>query len=333
MVTAGVLGASGYSGGEVLRLLDAHPHFVVRRAWANASAGQSLGALHPHLATLADLPVQTFDPADTDVDVVFIALPHGQSAAYAARITTTIVDLGADFRLADAAAWHRYYGGPHAGTWTYGLPELPGQRARVAASQRVANPGCYATATALAAHPLVATGLVDAADIVVVAASGTSGAGRTPSVPLLATEVTSGMRPYKVGGVHQHIPEIEQTLGHGAKVSFTPLLAPMARGIIATVTAPLTGSPEQVDAAFTAAYGPEPFVHVLPQGHWPTTQMTMGSNSAVLQWAHDAHAGRVIVCCAIDNLGKGAAGQAVQNANLMLGLDESAGLTRNGVAP
>jgi len=292
-----------------------------------------VGALHPHVASLAHLQIQAFDPADVDVDFVFMALPHSQSAQFAGLLTTPVVDLGADFRLRDATAWQNYYGGEHAGTWTYGMPEIPGQRAVIAASKTVANPGCYATAIALAAAPLVRAGLVDAAQIVVVAASGTSGAGRSPSVPLMASEVTSGMRPYKVGGVHQHTPEIEQTLGHGARISFTPMLAPMARGILATVTASLTGDAERIGEALHDDYDAEPFVRVLPDGQWPATQMTLGSNSVVLQWAVDSHADRVIVCSAIDNLGKGAAGQAVQNANLMLGLPETTGLPVNGVAP
>jgi len=335
MVSVGVLGASGYGGGELLRLLADHPQFEVRQVWANASAGQSLGALHPHLATLAHLQVAAFDPADVDVDFVFMALPHSQSAQYAAQIDVPVVDLGADFRLRDPAAWQTYYGGDHAGSWTYGLPEIPGQREQIAASTTVANPGCYATSIAVAAAPLVAAGLVDATGIVVVAASGTSGAGRSPSVPLLASEVTSGVRAYKVGGIHQHTPEIEQTLGHGARISFTPLLAPMARGILATVTAPLApgADPSAIGEALHRAYDDATFVRVLPDGQWPATQMTLGTNSAVLQWAYDAHADRVIVCSAIDNLGKGAAGQAVQNANLMLGMPEGAGLAVNGVAP
>jgi N-acetyl-gamma-glutamyl-phosphate reductase len=333
VVSVGVLGASGYGGGELLRLLAEHPALEVTRVWANASAGQRVGALHPHVASMADLQIQAFDPADVDVDFAFMALPHSQSAQFAGLLSTPVVDLGADFRLQDATAWQTYYGGEHAGTWTYGMPEIPGQRELIAASKNVANPGCYATAIALAAAPLVRAGLVDATQIVVVAASGTSGAGRSPSVPLLASEVTSGMRPYKVGGVHQHTPEIEQTLGHGARISFTPMLAPMARGILATVTAPLTGDSEQVGKTLHDAYGGEPFVRVLPDGQWPATQMTLGSNSVVLQWAIDSHAGRVIVCSAIDNLGKGAAGQAIQNANLMLGLPETAGLPVNGVAP
>ena len=335
MVSVGVLGASGYGGGELLRLLADHPELHVEQVWANASAGQTVGALHPHVADLSDLQVEAFDPAGVDVDFVFMALPHSQSAQYAAMLSTPVVDLGADFRLADPQKWEHYYGGAHAGTWTYGLPELPGQRDLIASSKTVANPGCYATAIALAAAPLVAAGVIDGSQIVVVAASGTSGAGRSPSVPLLASEVTSGVRAYKVGGVHQHTPEIEQTLGHGARISFTPLLAPMSRGILATVTAPLAPDtdPAAVGQALADAYSDETFVRVLPPGQWPATQMTLGTNAAVLQWAHDEHADRVIVCSAIDNLGKGAAGQAIQNANLMLGLPEATGLTINGVAP
>lgn len=335
MRKVGVLGASGYGGGELLRLLSDHPQFEVARVWANSSAGQPLGALHPHLATLTELEVGTFNPADVDVDFVFMALPHSQSAQYAALIDVPVVDLGADFRLQDAGQWQQYYGGDHAGTWTYGLPEKKGQRELIAASTHVANPGCYATAIALAGMPLVADGLIDSRRIVVVAASGHSGAGRSPSVPLLASEITSGMRPYKVGGTHQHTPEIEQTLGHDARISFTPLLAPMARGIIATLSAPLAEAvdPQAVGDALHAAYDDETYVRVLPQGQWPTTQMTLGSNSCVLQWAYDEHAGQVVVCAAIDNLGKGAAGQALQNANLMLGFEETLGVPVNGVAP
>ena len=335
MVSVGVLGASGYGGGELLRLLADHPHFEVGQVWANASAGQSVAELHPHLATLAHLQVAAFDAAQLTVDFVFMALPHSQSAQYAAEIEVPVVDLGADFRLEDAAAWSAYYGGQHAGTWTYGLPEIPGQRAKIAESTKVANPGCYATAIAVAAAPLVAAGLVDPTQIVVVAASGTSGAGRSPSVPLMASEVTSGVRAYKVGGVRQHTPEIEQTIGHGARISFTPMLAPMARGILATVTAPVQPGvdPDAVGESLHRSYDAETFVRLLPEGQWPATQMTLGTNSVALQWAYDAHAGRVIVCSAIDNLGKGAAGQAIQNANLMLGFPEASGLAVNGVAP
>lgn len=332
--SVGVLGASGYGGGELLRLLATHPSFAVTEVWANASAGKPLADLHPNLASLGHLQVTTFDSVN-DVDLVFMALPHSQSAQYAPQITCPVVDLGADFRLQSADKWEQYYGGQHAGTWTYGMPEIPGQREKIAASTQVANPGCYATAIALAAYPLVAAGTIDATQITVVAASGHSGAGRSPSVPLLASEITSGMRPYKVGGVHQHTPEVEQTLGSGARVGFTPLLAPMARGIIATISAPLAAGvdPAQIGRQLHAAYDDEIFVRVLPQGNWPATQMTLGSNSCVLAWAYDDHAERAIICSAIDNLGKGAAGQAIQNANLMLGLDEALGLPTDGVAP
>jgi len=264
-----------------------------------------------------------------------------------------IVDLGAGFRLADPASWARYYGGEHAGTWTYGLPELPGARERIRASARVAAPGCYATASILALAPLLASGLAEPADIVIVAASGTSGAGRAPAPNLMGSEVMGAMSAYKAGGVHRHTPEIEEALqgvlapdGAGPRVtiSFTPTLAPMPRGILATATARLAGDAAAADAgevaattllreSIGAAYAGETFVHLLPEGYWPGTGATAGSNAAQLQAAADAHAGRAVVVTAIDNLGKGAAGQALQNANLMLGLPESAGLTVYGVAP
>jgi N-acetyl-gamma-glutamyl-phosphate reductase len=269
-------------------------------------------------------------------ELIFLALPHGASPALVAELPerVKVVDLGADFRLRDAEAWQRYYGMPHAGTWTYGLPELPGQRSRIAASQRVANTGCYAVAVITALAPLIAAGLVSPEDVVAVAASGTSGAGRDAKVHLLAAEVISDLSPYKVG-CHQHVPEILQATG-ARTLSLTPVLAPMPRGILATVTARPTaaGVTEQdVRAVLAQAYQDEPFVHLLPAGRQPHTAATLGSNSVHLQAAVDANSGRVIVVSAIDNLGKGAAGQAVQNANLMLGLTETAGLPANGVAP
>jgi N-acetyl-gamma-glutamyl-phosphate reductase len=276
-----------------------------------------------------------------DADIVFLALPHGESAALVAQLPADlpVVDLGADFRLRDPAAWARYYGGAHAGAWAYGMPELTGQREVIRASRRVANPGCYATAVTLALAPVLAAGLAGADDVVVVAASGTSGAGRKPSDALLATQVMGSMSAYKVGGVHQHTPEMEQSLGDVAgaavKLSFTPLLAPMPRGIIATCTA--VAAPgvdaDAVRDALVSAYADEPFVHVLSPGAWPQTSSVAGSNAVHLQCAVDEHAGRIVVVSAIDNLGKGAAGQALQNANLILGLDERSGLSANGVAP
>jgi N-acetyl-gamma-glutamyl-phosphate reductase len=276
-----------------------------------------------------------------DADLVFLALPHGESAELVSQLPAEVrvVDLGADFRLASEAAWTTYYGGKHAGAWVYGLPELPGQRALIADSTRIANPGCYATSVELAFAPLLAAGLIDPLTLVVVAASGTSGAGRKPTENLLATAVMGSMSAYKVGGVHQHTPEIEQQLGliAGAQVrlSFTPLLAPMPRGIIATCTAQATEGVSETTLrdALHSAYDAEPFVHLLAPGTWPQTGSVSGSNMAQMQIAFDAHSGRVVIVSVIDNLGKGAAGQALQNANIISGFPETAGLSTNGVAP
>jgi N-acetyl-gamma-glutamyl-phosphate reductase len=332
-----VAGASGYAGGELLRLIAEHPHLDLGAVTAHSSVGALLSDVHPHLVSYGDRRFTETDPAAlAEADLVFLALPHGESAAVAAALPAAVkvVDLGADFRLADTQAWARYYGGDHAGTWTYGLPELPGQRAAVAASDRVANTGCYAAAVTLALAPLLAAGIASPDDVVVVAASGTSGAGRVPKPHLLASEVAGDLSPYKVGG-HQHTPEIKQASG-ARGLSFTPVLAPMPRGILATVTAqPLAGrvSSSSVRDALAERYADEAFVQVLPEGRWPHTAATLGSNSCHLQATVDADSGRVIVVSALDNLGKGAAGQAVQCANLMLGLPESAGLSVNGVSP
>jgi N-acetyl-gamma-glutamyl-phosphate reductase len=336
-VPVAVAGASGYAGGELLRLLADHPGMDVVAATAHGNAGQPLTDLHPQLVSYGGLTL-----ADTNADVlsqaelVFLALPHGASAALAAQLPdrVKVVDLGADFRLLDADAWQRYYGVPHAGTWTYGLPELPGQRGKIADSTRVANTGCYAVAITTALAPLIAAGLVQKHDVVVVAASGTSGAGRAAKLSLLGSEVMSDLSPYKVG-CHQHVPEILQASG-ASTLSMTPILAPMPRGILATVTAiPSAAGTTESDVrhVLEQAYLNEPFVHVLPQGRQPHTAATFGSNSVHLQAGVDLSSGRVIVLSAIDNLGKGAAGQAVQNANLMLGLAETAGLSANGIAP
>lgn len=342
MITAAVAGASGYAGGELLRLLTLHPEIEPTVLAAGGRAGERLGAVHPNLSEYADVVlVETSSESLASADVVFLALPHGESAALAAQLPEhlPIIDLGADFRLADPAAWAKFYGGSHAGTWTYGLPELAGQRELIAGSRRIANPGCYPTSVALALAPVLAAGLAETSDVVVVAASGTSGAGRKASDSLLATQVMGSMSAYKVGGGHQHTPEMEQTLtlaaGAPVTLSFTPLLAPMPRGILATCSAPMrSGATEHaVRGALVDAYADEPFVHVLPVGQWPHTSSVGGSNSVHLQCAVDEHAGRVVVVSAIDNLGKGAAGQALQNANLVLGLDEALGLSVNGVAP
>ncbi|HLL68397.1 MAG TPA: N-acetyl-gamma-glutamyl-phosphate reductase [Micromonosporaceae bacterium] len=336
-VGVAVAGASGYAGGELLRLIAGHPGLDLVAATAHGNAGARVGEVHPHLVTLGDVVLAATEPAAlAGADLVFLALPHGQSAAIAAQLppTTRIVDLGADHRLTDPAAWTRYYAGPYAGSWAYGLPELPGQRAVIAAAARVAATGCYAVATILALGPLLAAGLAAPGDVVVVAASGTSGAGRAAKVHLLGSEVMGDLSPYKVGA-HQHVAEIKQATG-ATTLSMTPVLAPMPRGILSTVTAlPAQAgvTVEAVRAALAAAYADAPFVHVLPEGSWPHTAATFGSNACQLAAAVDVDSGRLIVTSAIDNLGKGAAGQAVQCANLMLGLPETAGLSANGVAP
>jgi N-acetyl-gamma-glutamyl-phosphate reductase len=348
-VRVAVAGASGYAGGELLRIITGHPDLELWSAAAAASAGAEVTGVHPHLGALAGRTFEPLDPARlSGADLVFLALPHEESAAVSAALPAEVpvVDLSASFRLADPAAWAAYYRTPHAGQWCYGLPELPGARARIAGATRVAAPGCYATAAILALAPLLAAGLAEPEDIVVVAASGTSGAGRSPSAALLATEVMGAMSVYSAGGTHRHTPEIEQALaavhgdgeprGRRPVVSFTPSLAPMPRGILATCTARLRAPGATTEAlrdALAAAYDGEPFVRLLPDSRWPTTAATTGSNAAHLQAAADAHAGRAVVAAALDNLGKGAAGQAVQAANLMLGLPETAGLTAQGVAP
>ncbi|MGW7276279.1 N-acetyl-gamma-glutamyl-phosphate reductase [Streptomyces sp. NPDC054864] len=340
-VRAAVAGASGYAGGELLRLLLAHPEVEVGALTAHASAGQRLGALQPHLAPLAEREVlPTTAETLAGHDVVFLALPHGQSAAIAEQLgeSTLLIDCGADFRLADAGDWERFYGSPHAGTWPYGLPELPGARAALRGSRRIAVPGCYPTAALLALFPAYAAGLAEA-EAVVVAASGTSGAGKAVRADLLGSEVMGSMRPYGVGGGHRHTPEMAQQLSAAAgcrvAVSFTPTLAPMSRGILATCSAatrPGVGT-QDVRAAYEKALGDEPFVRLLPEGQWPATAAVYGSNAAQVQVAFDPAVGRIIAISAIDNLTKGTAGGAVQSMNAALGLPEDLGLSTIGVAP
>jgi N-acetyl-gamma-glutamyl-phosphate reductase len=347
MITAAIAGASGYAGGEIARLLLGHPDIELGALTAASNAGTRLGDIHPHLTPLAArLLVETTAETLAGHQVVFLALPHGASAAIVGQLASDVIviDCGADFRLADELEWKRFYGSSHAGTWPYGLPELPlpqGHKGREALSGqlRIAVPGCYPTACSLALAPGFAAGLLEPDDVVIVAASGVSGAGKSLKPHLLGAETMSSMSPYGVGGTHRHTPEIEQNLSASAagpvRVSFTPTLAPMPRGILATCTARVKPgvSAEAVRAAWESAYLDEPFVHLLPPGHWPRTADVLGSNNASLQVALDERSGRVVAVAAVDNLTKGTAGAAVQCANLALGLPETTALPTAGVAP
>ena len=328
----GVIGASGYAGGELLRLLALHPEFEPSVITAHSNAGELINSVHPHLTSYAQRSFSSFDAkAFADCELVFLALPHGESAAVIAQLPkeAKIIDLGADYRLKSANSWTKYYGGLHAGTWTYGLPELPGALTEIAKSHRVANPGCYATSIALGISP--AKDFIDLGDVVVVAASGTTGAGRSAKINLIASEVMGSLTSYKFGGVHQHTPEIEEATG--ATLSFTPILAPMPRGILSTVTAKLTKKidTQTLHDAFTQAYKDSYFVSVLPLGQMPKTSAVTGTNNAHLQVAVDEHSNRAVISVAIDNLGKGAAGQAIQNANIICGFDQKMGLILDGL--
>lgn len=337
-----VSGASGYAGGEVLRLLTQHPQVRIGAVTAHSSAGERLGDLQPHLHSLRE---RVIEDTTTEVlaghDVVFLALPHGASGEIAAQLEeqTVVIDAAADHRLESSEAWQRFYGSAHQGTWPYGLPELSGQRQKLAGASRIAVPGCYPTTILLGLAPALGNALVEPKDIVIVAATGSSGAGKALKPHLIGSEVMGGMSPYGVGGIHRHTPEIEQGLsaaaGKPVQVSFTPTLAPMSRGILATSTARLAPgtTEEQLRAAYREQYDAEPFVHLLPEGQWPATKQVLGSNHVTVQVAVDAHAQRAIICSASDNLTKGTAGGAVQSMNLALGLEETTGLMMEGIAP
>ena len=343
MTKVAIVGASGYAGAELIRLVHAHPHFELGAIAAGSNAGSTLGEVHPQFSSVTDLASRVFvestPKALSGHELIFLALPHGQSAELIAQLPADvfIVDLGADYRLEDDKDWHTYYGGAYAGSWTYGIAEIHGQREKISGSTRVANPGCYATAIELGLAPLLAADLVDATDIIVVAASGTSGAGRSAKVNLLNSEVAGSMSTYKVGGTHQHTPEIEQLLSHVAgtdvQINFTPMLAPMPRGILATLSVKTTQGGASLRKAISDYYTGEAFVTVLPEGQLPVTAATLGSNAVHIQVAKDDRTNRATVIVAIDNLIKGAAGQAVQNANLICGFEEIAGLSAIGIAP
>ncbi|EUA09931.1 N-acetyl-gamma-glutamyl-phosphate reductase [Mycobacterium kansasii 732] len=344
MTKVAVAGASGYAGGEILRLLLGHPAYIAGRLTIGAltaagSAGSALDEHHPHLVPLAE---RILEPTERSVladhDVVFLALPHGYSAALAAQLgpETLIIDCGADFRLTDAAAWERFYGSPHAGSWPYGLPELPGARERLRSARRIAVPGCYPTAALLALLPAMADDLIEPA-VTVVAVSGTSGAGRAATTDLLGSEVIGSARAYNIAGAHRHTPEIAQGLravtDRDVTVSFTPVLIPTSRGILATCTARSRAPLTQLRSAYEKAYEAEPFVHLLPEGQLPRTGAVIGSNAAHIAVAVDEEAQTLVALAAIDNLVKGTAGAAIQSMNLALGWPETEGLSVVGVAP
>ncbi len=339
--TAAVAGASGYAGGELLRILLGHPEIEIKTLTAGGNAGSRLGEHHPHLLPLADQVLTETTVANlAGHDVVFLALPHGQSGAIAEQLgdRVLVVDCGADFRLTEPAAWERFYGSPHAGAWPYGLPELPGGREALTGARRVAVPGCHVTAATLALFPGLATELAQP-EAVIVAVTGTSGAGRSPKPHLLGSEVMGAAAPYGVGGSHRHNPEIVQNLSGVAEttvtLNFTPILAPMPRGILTTCSAPIRRgiTADHVRDAYERRFGDEPFVQLLAEGTWPTTAMTLGANTTMVQVTVDEDAGRLVAIAALDNLTKGTAGGAVQSANIALGLNETAGLPLAGVAP
>ena len=340
-ISVAVVGASGYVGGELLRTLLAHPHVTIGAMTAASSAGTALGEHHPHLMPLADRVVQPTAPAElAGHDVVFRARPHGESASVAAERgdDTQVNDCGADFRLQSADDWESFYGGEHAGHWPYGLPELPGQRAKLAGAKRIAVPGCFPTVSTLTAWPALSAGLV-APDLTIVAPTGASGAGKKLATRFLGSEVMGQASAYGVGGIHRHTPEIEQNLqiatGVRPHVSFTPILAPMSRGILATVVAPLHEGADEatVRSAYENAYADEPFVRFLPAGIWPETKAVLGANAVHVQATVDTRANKLVAIGAMDNLAKGTAGGAVQSMNIALGLPEATGLTTVGVAP
>lgn len=339
VLSVAIAGASGYVGGELCRLLLNHPDCNITTLTAGANAGELMASVHPHVPSLGHMVLrETSAETLAGHDVVFLALPHGASAELAAALpeSTLVIDCGADHRLVNPGAWESYYGSAHAGSWPYGLPELADQRAQLSHTKRIAVPGCFPTVASLALAPAVE---FIGEDIVIVAATGTSGAGKALKPNLLASEIMGGASAYGVGGTHRHIPEIEQNLMLAGmthpRVSFTPILAPMSRGILATCIADLTQSlsAAEVMNRYQQHYASEPFVEVLSEGQWPSSAATLGSNAVHLQVTVDDHSHKLIAVGAIDNLTKGTAGAAIQSMNLALSLNETTGLTTAGVAP
>jgi N-acetyl-gamma-glutamyl-phosphate reductase len=333
MIRAAILGASGYVGGELLRLLGGHPHVRAAKLYGDSKAGQALGTVHPHLAAAYGDSIERFDGNLDGIDVVFAALPHGKSQEIAQQVLDAgiaFVDLGADFRLDDAATYESWYGHAHTapellGRFVYGIPEL--NREAIRSATAVAAAGCYATAAILALKPLVDAGLVRPGSIIVDAVSGVSGAGRELKESTAFNTVDGSFSAYGLLN-HRHTAEMEMALG--GKLLFTPHLAPMTRGILATCYGEATGAGDPL-TVLSDAYADEPFVHVTAEP--PATKWVAGSNGCQLTARHDERSGRILALAAIDNLCKGAAGQMIQCANLMLGLDETAGLSACGVYP
>lgn len=355
-LSVAIAGASGYAGGEIIRLLLSHPRYLageltIGALTAGSNAGEPFGPLAPHLPQLADRILEDTTPEVLGGhDIVFLALPHGHSAAIAEKLgeNTLIIDCGADFRLKDPEAWKTYYGTDWAGSWTYGIPEMPGHREDLANTRRIAVPGCFPTGATLATLPAIAAGLIQP-EVTVVSVTGVSGAGKKASVPMLGAETMGAAKAYNTAGRHRHTPEIAQNLSEysdqDVTVSFTPVLAPMSRGILSTVSAPASdslaelaaSSPEAaaqaVRATYEGFYGDEPFIHLLPAGQQPVTKNVVGSNMVHVQAEYDPTSGRVLMISAIDNLTKGTAGAAVQCMNIAQGWEETAGLPQTGLAP
>lgn len=341
-----VAGASGNVGGELLRLIAEHPQLELKTVTASSMVGQKVSTLHPNVPKFADV---IFKENTADVlaghDIVFLALPHSKSAEVAAWLNeeSLVLDCGADFRLESEADWQKFYGGEHAGTWTYGMPELliggnHKQRELLRNTKRIAVPGCNVTAITLGLAPALAGGLVENTDIVSVLTVGTSGAGRGATEKLFEIEPTGSADAYQVGGIHRHTPEIEQNLSKSAgarvQVNFTPVLASIERGILAVNTAVLKPGVDlkKVRSAFESAYADEHFIRISATGEFPSTADTIGENFALVGLAVDTHANRLISICAIDNLVKGTGGAAIQSMNIALGLPEQIGLEQISLA-